>query len=351
VVTAGARDGQLLRWRARDGRPLGVLLDAPHEPRGAGLALSGDGHAAALARADGTVELWDRTTGRLLTSFATGQGGGRGQVEWSPAGPVLATSASADLSVVLWDVSDLRHPTVRARVHAGEFPGPDVNFFSRFSPDGRTLVVGNGVLVGQGTLTFIDAADGKVLREVHLQNVADAAFTPDSETVAVSGAQAALIDVDTGETIAINATQWFSSVAFAHDGRWLVTSRFPDESLPLSLLGQAGTAAPTTAASETVVELWDATSLRPVGKPITVPAHLVCCGGPNQDGTKIVTGEFVDPATPDASTTAILWELDPQRWAELACEIAGRNLTSDEWSSYLPGHDVRTTCEQWPAGR
>lgn len=272
-------------------------------------------------------------------------------MDWSPARPVLATTASADLSVVLWDVSDLRHPTVKARVHAGEFPGPKVNFFSRFSPDGRTLVVGNGVLVGQGTLTFIDAADGQVLREVRLQNVADAAFTPDSKTVAVGGAQAALIDVATGETIAVNATEAFATVAFAHGGKWLVTSRFPDESLPLSLLGQAGTAAPTTAASETVVELWDATSLRPVGKPITVPDHLVCCGGPNPDGTKIVTGEFVDPATPDANTAAILWELDPQRWAELACEIAGRNLTGDEWSYYLPRHDFRTTCEQWPAGK
>jgi DNA-binding SARP family transcriptional activator/WD40 repeat protein len=123
VLTAGARDGQVLRWRARDGRPLGAL-DVPYEPPGARLALSGDGRAFALSRADGTVELWDRTTGRLLTSFATGQGGGAVHVEWSPAGPVLATAASVDLSVVLWDVSDLRHPTVRARLHAGRVRAP-----------------------------------------------------------------------------------------------------------------------------------------------------------------------------------------------------------------------------------
>ena len=138
VVTAGARDGQLLRWRARDGRPLGALLDAPYELPGAGLALSSDGDIVALGRADGTVELWDRATGRLLASFATGQEeeGGGVQVTWSPAGPVLATTASADLSVVLWDVSDPRHPTVTARVHAGEFPGPRVSTSRGSAPTG-----------------------------------------------------------------------------------------------------------------------------------------------------------------------------------------------------------------------
>jgi hypothetical protein len=56
-------------------------------------------------------------------------------------------------------------------------------------------------------------------------------------------------------------------------------------------------------------------------------------------------GEFVDPATPDLNTAAALWEPDPQRWAELACAIAGRNLTRDEWSYTLPGHDAALTAD------
>ena len=36
VVTSGSRDGQLLRWRAHDGRPLGALLDEPQPPRVSG---------------------------------------------------------------------------------------------------------------------------------------------------------------------------------------------------------------------------------------------------------------------------------------------------------------------------
>ena len=68
----------------------------------------------------------------------------------------------------------------------------------------------------------------------------------------------------------------------------------------------------------------------------------------NPDGTKVVTSEFVVSNSP-VETAPILWELDPKRWAELACEIAGRNLTRDEWADNLPGRDYRTTCAEWPA--
>jgi hypothetical protein len=49
-------------------------------------------------------------------------------------------------------------------------------------------------------------------------------------------------------------------------------------------------------------------------------------------------------AVGDGSGVAI-WDLDPTHLAGLACELAGRNLTQDEWASYL-GHvgDFRPTC-------
>jgi WD40 repeat protein len=37
--------------------------------------------------------------------------------------------------------------------------------------------------------------------------------------------------------------------------------------------------------------------------------------------------------------------LDPQRWVERACDIVGRDLTSDEWGRYVPGdEDVQSAC-------
>jgi WD40 repeat protein len=350
VVTAGSGDDQLLRWRAGDGRPLGALLADPQPPGGSGpfgrsVAFSDDGDIVAVGQADGTVDFWNRTAGRLLTSLPTGQGGGDIRVAWSPTEPVLATAAP-DRSVVLWDLSDLRRPTATARLQVGEYPGAISNF-PTFSPDGRIIVAANSGLVG-ATLTFIDAADGRVLRQVHRgDSLGDVAFSADSGTLAVGGGLgAAMIDVASGETIATRVTDGTSSIAFANGGRWLVTVGWPTEALPLCI-PQGSTCDPTTPPSATL-ELWDAESLRQIGEPITVVGPFPVDASANPDGTKVVTSEFVVSDSP-VDTAPILWELDPERWAELACEIAGRNLTRDEWADYLPGRDYRTTCAEWPA--
>lgn len=44
----------------------------------------------------------------------------------------------------------------------------------------------------------------------------------------------------------------------------------------------------------------------------------------------------------------IIWDLDPESWIQKACQIAGRNLTQEEWAQYFPDEAYRKTCEQWP---
>ncbi len=31
----------------------------------------------------------------------------------------------------------------------------------------------------------------------------------------------------------------------------------------------------------------------------------------------------------------VVWDLDPNHWVTAACEVAGRNLTREEWDHYL----------------
>ena len=47
----------------------------------------------------------------------------------------------------------------------------------------------------------------------------------------------------------------------------------------------------------------------------------------------------------------VAYELDPDRRAELACAVVGRNLTRAEWDRYLDGlgDDYRATCPEYPA--
>jgi DNA-binding SARP family transcriptional activator/WD40 repeat protein len=43
----------------------------------------------------------------------------------------------------------------------------------------------------------------------------------------------------------------------------------------------------------------------------------------------------------------VIWDLDPEHWADAACELAGRNLTPDEWDQYLGVlGDYRNTCPE-----
>ena len=46
--------------------------------------------------------------------------------------------------------------------------------------------------------------------------------------------------------------------------------------------------------------------------------------------------------------TIILWNVNPQSWAVLACQKAGRNFTITEWAKYFPSEDYHKTCAQWP---
>ena len=40
-------------------------------------------------------------------------------------------------------------------------------------------------------------------------------------------------------------------------------------------------------------------------------------------------------AIPNGPLGVALWDLEPTRWLDAACEVAGRNLTPEEWDQYL----------------
>ncbi len=50
---------------------------------------------------------------------------------------------------------------------------------------------------------------------------------------------------------------------------------------------------------------------------------------------------------PDAGIK--VWDLDPERWMVAACQLAGRNLTREEWETNIGDlADYRATCPQFP---
>lgn len=44
-----------------------------------------------------------------------------------------------------------------------------------------------------------------------------------------------------------------------------------------------------------------------------------------------------------------VWNYDTDTWADIACAVAGRNLTTEEWEQLGPRTiEYRATCEQYP---
>lgn len=41
--------------------------------------------------------------------------------------------------------------------------------------------------------------------------------------------------------------------------------------------------------------------------------------------------------------------MDPDAWARAACQIAGRNLSREEWRRYFADEPYRRTCPRFPA--
>ncbi|MFD8806181.1 AAA family ATPase [Streptomyces sp. NPDC059597] len=207
---------------------------------------------------------------------------------FAPRGRLLVGSFGDRL--LLWDVSDARHPV--ARTPRPLSPG-SANAVPAFRGDGRVLAVsdsGNAVrlwAVGHGDLA-------KPLGEIRILGTGGPlAFTPDGHTLAV--ASTGVLKSSTGATT-------------SHIELWDVTA----PSLPLWRASFGFTAADLGV---------DSLSYSPQGH---IP-YLAAAGG-----------------------VVAVWNTDPRQVADHVCLSAGDPITPAEWERYVPDTAFRAPC---PADR
>ncbi len=203
--------------------------------------------------------------------------------------------------------------------------GDDFDFAASLSTtpigDGSTAMVhafsGDGVSVHW---RVIDVSTGDVLSEGDLDLRPHASVaSPDGSTVAVAGQTGEIVEINvqTGDqrrgTTGLGAeVLWLS---YSDDGRRLVSG-----------------------AADGGVSLWDATTLDLLGT--VYPPHR---GEPVPAGAQFI-GDSHDVAIASYDGRVYRWETDLERAIDFACQMAGRNLTDEEWEEFLPAQPYQSVC-------
>lgn len=90
------------------------------------------------------------------------------------------------------------------------------------------------------------------------------------------------------------------------------------------------------------VSLYDLASRTRIGVPLQIDQQDDSVASLSADGQTLAIG--------GGPRGVQLWDLRPTRWVEAACQLAGRNLTRDEWNTYLAwAGPYRRTCADFPS--
>jgi WD40 repeat protein len=307
-LASASWDKTVILWDVDSRKPLATLEG--HKGWVIGVAFSPDGRHFASASDDKTVILWDLDSRQMLARLEGHKRAVNG-VAFSPDGTRLA-SASADQTVILWDV-DSRKPLATLAGYKSAVAGV------AFSPDGKLLASASW----DRTVILWDMDSHKMLAKLegHKDQVREVAFSPVGKRLASASRDQTVIlwDVDSRKRLAKLEGHRGAvyDVAFSPDGKRLAS-----------------------ASRDQTVILWDVDGRRPLA---TLEGHK------DQVTSVVFSPDGKRLASASLDQTVILWDLDLDHLEAEACRTANRNLTCEEWRSYIgEGKPYRKTCEALP---
>ncbi|UQX04538.1 caspase family protein [Streptomyces sp. RerS4] len=285
-------------------------------------SVSADGNSLAVARADGTAELWSLSGEPRRTGTIASAGGATGAPALSPDGRLLAMAGAGGVQV--WDVREAV-PTLLGQT-SGHGPARLLGFL----PDGGRLLVSDAASTRLWDVRALRQPGAVAAAPV--ASAAAVAYRSDGRALAVGGADGAVsVRTVTGEVVPVPAGlaaaggRRVQDLAFAPDGRTLMVVRGRGVELwnttdtgaagPAALLPgvraavAAGAARLSVRTAHGTVEWWDVDSpTRPVLLASTPDARE--SGAPVTlvpDGRAAFTGSWWDltePASPRALGSA-----------------------------------------------
>ena len=296
--------GELRLWEAATGRRLAHGLKGPTD-KVRHLALSPDGTRLAAVAWDHLIQVWDLTTGGLLTLEGPLKATGSSVTFSADSKRLLSAQYLVQnaLQIKIWDLA-ARKPVVTLESSLV----PDVYGTPDLSPDGKYVAF----TVDDGVVNFSDAATGRDLFHVDYgeRYVTSAVFSPDGRRLAACGEIGIKIwNVATHELI----TTWQTGVncgdclAFSPNGRFLAMGSVEGVvelwdsgtgQRTRTFKGQAGAIRAiafspdgtrlTSSGSDGTVRIWDTTGQRDA-IPILTAASGVDQNDLSPDGRTILT--------------------------------------------------------------
>jgi WD40 repeat protein/class 3 adenylate cyclase len=295
-----ARDGSLAIWNSDYSKPTQIIRpERPFAPFFDDIEVSSDGELIAAAIA-GRVTVWNAATGD--EAFAVPEGGGIGQLSWSPDGHLLALGRFDDQLVQLVD----RSGNEVAQLHAE--PGFGI-LLEEFSPDGRllaTTAAENGR--PNPTTEHVSLWDWErgTIRSTIKTGVGDVAFDPGGGLLAVANPTGGEIwNTETGKRVRTltGGTGGLRDIAYSPDGAQIAA-----------------------VAVDSTVRVWDAGSgvqrlvLGGHGNTLVAVAF-------SPDGSRLASAGF--------ESTVRVWALKLDDLIEIAQDQVTRELTDEECRQYL----------------
>jgi WD40 repeat protein/DNA-binding SARP family transcriptional activator len=271
-----------------------------------------DGHHLVTVGNDRAARLWDSATGRMLAERPLPFDSTSGSIGWRPGGDTIFLGLHAG-GVVELDADTL------------EVVGEPLRF-DRYvsnvavSPDGTLLAV---ELFNPDALLLVDNQTRTVIATLHdIDANWQLKFSPDGSLLAAGGTNGLLTLIDPA------ARRTVSTPLRGVDGPVLSLAFSPDSSRLV------------TSSTDGTVQVWDVSTHQRLARVTPgAPGHWVYAWF-DHDGATIVA----------ADDRGGIWSIpaEPDEWERRACDIAGRNLTRDEWEQLLPNHSYHATCSTHP---